>query len=135
MSKLRENKGEFSIKGAVMLLIASILLVFFISVMGTVSCASKLHNISDQLARYISIRGVVDSSVTEEQERLIENSGLSCTVTISADYIGGTKKIQFGDSFTVSVENATKFGVGGIVSVPITLRSKADGRSEVYWKY
>ena len=134
MKKLRDNKGEFTVKGAVMLLIGSIFLVLFISVMGVVNSKSKLDSISNQLARYVSIRGAVNSDVLAEQQRLVSNSGLNCTVTINADYISGTNNIQFGDSFTVVVEYPAKFGVGGIVSVPITIRSKDEGRGEVYWK-
>ena len=136
MNKLRENKGDFTIKGAMILLLASMLLVLSISVIGTINSGAKLHSVSDQLARYISIRGQIDSSVTTEQERLISDSGLDdCTVTVNADYISGTKEIQFGNSFTVVVAYPTKFGIGGVVSIPITLTSKAEGRSEIYWKY
>lgn len=131
---LRNNKGEFTVKGAVMLIVGSIFLVMFISVMGVINSKSKLDSISNQLARYVSIRGAINYDVLAEQQRLITNSGLDCTVTIQADYISGTNKIQFGESFTVVVEYPTKFGVGGIVSVPITIRSKDEGRGEVYWK-
>lgn len=117
-----------------MLLLSSIILVLSISVIGTINSTARLHSVADQLARYISIRGVVDSSVTQEQERLISNSGLDCTVSVSADYIGGTKQIQFGDPFTVTVEYQARFGIGGIVSIPVTLNSRAEGRSEIYWK-
>lgn len=134
MKKLKENKGEFSVKGAVILLLASIVLVLSISVIGVVNSKSKLDSISNQLARYVSIRGAVNSSVLLEQQRLIANSGLDCTVTINANYISGTKQIQFGDSFTVTVEYPAKFGVGGIMSIPVTVRSRAEGRGEVYWK-
>ncbi len=134
MKKLKENKGEFSIKGAVILLLASIILVLSISVLGTVNSKSKLDSVSNQLARYISIRGIVDASVAAEQARLIASSGLDCSVTISATYISGSQRIQFGDPFTVIVEYPTKFGVGGLLSVPVTIKSKDEGRGEVYWK-
>lgn len=134
MKKLKENKGEFGVKGAVILIVSSIVLVLSISVMGAVNSKSKLDSVSNQLARYISIRGAVNSAVLAEQERLIASSGLNCTVKIDATYISGTKQIQFGDPFTVVVEYPTKFGVGGILSVPVTLRSRDEGRGEVYWK-
>lgn len=134
MKKIRENNGEFTIKGAVILLVVAILLVFSVSVMGAVNSKSKLDSISNQLARYVSIRGAVDADVLIEQRRLITNSGLDCTVTVNATYIQGTGQIQFGDPFTVVVEYPTKFGVGGILAMPVTIRSKDEGRSEVYWK-
>lgn len=134
MKTLKENKGEFTIKGAVILLLSSIILVLSISVMGVVNSKSKLDSISNQLARYISIRGAVNPDVLAEQQRLIADSGLNCTVSINANYISGTRQVQFGDSFTVIVEYPTKFGVGGILSTPITIRSKDEGRGEVYWK-
>ncbi len=134
IGKLKENKGDFGIKGAIILVIASIILVLSISVIGTVNSKSKLDSIANQLARYISVKGVVDSEVYAEQTRLITNSGLDCTVSVNATYISGTKRIQFGDPFTVVVEYPTKFGVGGILAMPVTIRSKDEGRSEVYWK-
>lgn len=134
VNKVREKTGEFSIKGAVMLLLVSILLVLSISVLGTINSKSKLDSVSNQLARYISIKGCIDADVYAEQARLVANSGLDCTVSVDASYISNTKRIQFGDSFSVIVEYPAKFGVGGIMSVPVTIRSKDEGRSEVYWK-
>lgn len=134
MKKLKEQRGDFSIKGAFILLIVSILLVLSVSVLGVVSRVSVLHSMADSLVRYVSIRGVVDSAVDAEINRLEASSGLDCGVVIDGDYITGTKKIQYGDQITVTVKYTERFGVGGIVSVPIELQSRSEGRSEQYWK-
>lgn len=134
MKKLHENKGEFSVKGAIILLVVAMLLVLSISVIGVINRVAILRSIADELVRDIEIAGLVDSNTYTELDRLTSASGLDCDVAIDADYISGTKEIQFGDAITVTVTHTASFGIGGIVSVPITLAAKSEGKSEYYWK-
>lgn len=76
----------------------------------------------------------MDSAVYDELARLETAAGIDVNCTISADYISGTTKVQMGDSVTVNLEYPTNFGVGGVLSVPITMQSTVTGRSELYWK-
>lgn len=132
--KLRQTRGEFTINGAFILLLVMALLVLFISVLGTVNDAMKLHSVTADLVRYIEIRGRVDAEVYTEMSRLANVAGVTIEdYSIDANYFSGNK-IQFGDSFSVTLETTGYFGIGGVLSVPVPFSSTVTGRSEQYWK-
>ena len=134
MKILKERRGEFTVKGAMLFMLVMMLIVLSVSVIGVVNRMAVLHGMSAKLVRYIEIRGMNDSNVDNEIERVLQSSGLDCDVDIDAEFIAGTNKIQFGDPIRVTVAHTARFGVGGILAVPVSLTSRAEGRSEVYWK-
>ena len=134
MKKLKETRGDFTINGAFILLLVFLLLALAISVFGVINRSMKLHSMAAELVRYAEVRGQVDSAVYGELDRLERVTGVNVDCTITADYIRGTSRVQFGDSISVHLEYDTYFGVGGLLSVPITLPTPVAGRSELYWK-
>lgn len=134
LSKLGEERGDFTLNSAFMLLFAMILLVLFISVLGVVNNAMKLQSVTAELTRYIEIRGQVDSAVYTELNRLASVAGVAVeNRTIEATYENGNK-IQYGSSFTVTLSTTGHFGVGGVLQASVPLSATVSGRSEVYWK-
>ncbi len=132
--KLRNNQGDFTINGAIMLLLAMLLLMLFITALGTVNTAMKLHSVTAELVRYIEIRGQVDTSVYAEMNRLANVAGVTIeSYDIDATYFSGYK-IQFGAPFIVTLSTTAHFGVGGILDAAVPLHSTVSGRSEQYWK-
>lgn len=132
--KLRQKDGEFTIKGSFMLLLVMALMVLFISVFGVVNNAMKLHSVAAELARYIEIRGRTDNQVYTELDRLAGVAGITIeSRSIDATYFSGSQ-IQFGTDFTVTLNTTGRFGLGGVLSVPVPLTSTVTGRSEQYWK-
>ena len=134
MKKLKETRGDFTINGVFILLLVFLLLALAISVFGVINRSMKLHSMAAELVRYAEVRGQVDSAVYTELDRLERVTGVDVDCTITADYIRGTSRVQFGDNVSVHLEYDTYFGVGGLLSVPITLKTTVAGRSELYWK-
>ena len=117
-----------------MLLLAVALLVFFVSVAGVLMTWNKVNMMSTELTRHIEIKGQVDSSAYTLFEELKATTNLDATMEITATYLSGSNRIQFGNSFTVTITYEASFGLGGVVDVPVTLYNIATGRSERYWK-
>jgi hypothetical protein len=134
MNKLKETRGEFAINGSLILLLIFAGLALAITFFGAVNRSMKLHTMADELLRYTEVRGQVDSAVDGELERLKSTTGIDADCTITASYLSGTKKVQFGDPITVELEYPIRFGIGGVLSVPVRLRTAVTGRSELYWK-
>lgn len=94
----------------------------------------KLHSVAAELSRYIEIRGMVDSAVYTELDRLAGVARVTIeTKSITGTYSGGSK-LQFGADFTVNLTTTEHIGVGGILNVPVRLETHVTGRSERYWK-
>ena len=133
--KLRDNKGDFVVNNAFIILGIVASLVISISVVGVLLQINKLNNITSELTRYIELRGQVDSTVSLELNRLTTVMGMEdVTFDVDAGYIGSSQRIQFGDSFIVTLSCTRSIGLGGVISVPIPLHSSISGRSEKYWK-
>lgn len=127
------SRGEFTLNSAIMLFCVMMILALFISVLGTANSAMKLHSVAADLTRYIELRGEIDASVFAELTRLADVAG----VTVERHTIQmppGESKIQLGASFTVTLETTGHIGIGGMVSIPIPLKSTVTGRGERYWK-
>lgn len=135
MKLLKDQKGDFTINGALLLLLVMLLLVLFLSGLSVGIQSAKLNAAAAELTRYIEIRGKVDAAVTTELKRLEESLGRDLNLSIDADYLSSSAKtIQFGDAFTVTLTEQISVGAGGILSIPITLTANSPGRSEQYWK-
>lgn len=129
--KLREQRGEFLLESAFKLLITAAVVVLVISIFGAVAQANRLAAMANDLTRTIEIRGEIDgAAVHAELTRLADAAALE-GVTATLDKAG---RIQFGDSFTVTLHYTGEFGIGGVVSVPLPFHSTVVGRSEKYWK-
>ncbi len=87
MKIIKDKKGQFSLNGALILLLVMFLMVLAITVLGIGIQSMKLNAAAAELTRYIEIRGKVDTSVTAELERLETELGRSVDFTIDADYL------------------------------------------------
>lgn len=132
--KLRQSTGTFTIDGAFILMFVMMVLVLFISVMGVMNTSQKLHSVAAELTRYVELRGRVDSEVYVELDRLANIAGVTVeSKSITGSFSSGSK-LQLGADFTVTLTTTSRFGIGGILSVPVPLTTTVSGRSERYWK-
>lgn len=111
-----------------------LLLVLALSILGVANHSMRVHSMAQELTRFIEVRGKNDAAVQAELARLTSASGLNVTCNIATTYLSHSQNIQYGDEITVTLRYTTQFGVGGVLSVPITMHSTVSGRSEVYWK-
>lgn len=134
MHKLKEERGDFAINGAFILILVFAALALAITFFGVINRSLKLHTMAAELLRYTEVRGQVDEAVYRELDRLEREAGFEVNGTVTANYLSGSRQVQFGNVITVHLEHPTSFGLGGVVSVPVTLRTTVSGRSEYYWK-
>lgn len=135
LQKLKEQQGEFLLTGAIRLLIGCAALAFGISIFTVMFQANKLTVMANDVTRHIEILGQTGPTVDQTFAELKEASNLeSASVAVNASFSAGGNRIQFGDPFTVTVSYTGKIGIGGMLSLPVPLRSSVVGRSEQYWK-
>lgn len=132
--KIAEGKGQFTLNGAITFLFVMFLLALFISAFSVINTAFKLHSVAADLSRYVEIRGMVDSAVYTELDRLANVVGVTIeSHSITGAFSGGSK-LQFGTDFTIMLTTTDRLGVGGVLSLPVPLETHVTGRSERYWK-
>lgn len=135
LQKLKEQQGEFLLTGAFRLLIGCAALAFGISIFTVMYQANKLTVMANDVTRHIEILGQTGPTVNQTFAELKEASNLEdASVAVNASFSAGGNRIQFGDPFTVTVSYTGKIGIGGMLSLPVPLRSSVVGRSEQYWK-
>ena len=127
---LREQKGEGYIDVAVMVLCAMLVVALGVRLFPIFITKIQLDNFADELLREAEISGRVGSETSARQMILEEKTGLHPAVQWSA-----TGKLQLNQEVTVTVTLQKDIGLfGGFGSFPVTLRARASGKSEVYWK-
>lgn len=128
-AKLKDKRGmsqylEFMIAFVMLMTI----IATAIEVAGVLSIKKGIEDTATETARYIELRGEIDSAVYREFDRLKDVTGVDCELSVDGDYCSG-KKLQLEAPFTVTVQ-----AQGHIFSVKVPLTAKATGRSEVYHK-
>ncbi|MDD2282721.1 DUF4320 family protein [Oscillibacter ruminantium] len=131
MLKILKNKrGEGYIDVAVLVLCAMLVIALAVKVFPVYIQKQQIDTFAVELMREAEIAGQVGSETSRREQFLREKTGLTPTVTWSK-----TGRIQLNEEVTVTVTYQTNIGLfGGFGSFPITLRSDAAGKSEVYWK-
>jgi hypothetical protein len=128
---LKSTRGEATI-GAVTVLLTSLFIIAFVlfRLFPVFTAKQQLDTYAQELCRTAEICGRVGAETTERARELTENTGLSPTIEWS-----DTGEIQLGEKISVTCSIQKDIGLfAGIGSVPITLTSRASGKSEVYWK-
>lgn len=125
---LRSRRGEGYIDTAVMILCVMLVIAVAVSVLPVFVTKNRLDTYASELCREAEIQGCVGTETARRAQVLTEQTGLEPDISWSK-----TGKIQLNEEFTVSVR--ADIGLfGGFGSFPVTLTSKASGKSEVYWK-
>jgi hypothetical protein len=130
LKRFNNQLGEGYIDVVVLVLCAMLVIALTIKVLPVFIEKSQLDSFAAELCREAEIAGRVGNETTLRAEVLKENTGLEPEITWSK-----TGKIQLNEDFTVTVLLKTDIGLfGSFGSFPITLKAKATGKSEVYWK-
>lgn len=127
---LKSRCGESYVDTAVLVLCVMLVIAVAVSVLPVFVTKNKLDTYASELCREAEIAGRVGSETSLRASVLTEKTGLDPAVSWSE-----TGKIQLNDEFTVTVTMQADIGLfGGFGSFPVTLKAKASGKSEVYWK-
>ncbi len=127
---LKDKKGEGYIDVAVMVLCVMMVIAFGVRLFPVFITKLQLDNFADELVREAELTGRVGTETGLRQRVLEEKTGLHPTVRWS-----DTGRIQLNEEVTVTVSMEQNIGLfGDFGSFPVTIRARASGKSEVYWK-
>ena len=127
---LKSRRAEGYIDICILVICAMLVIALAVKVFPVYIQKQQIDTFAVELIREAEIAGRVGTETTRREQMLSEKTGLNPTVTWSK-----TGKIQLNEEFTVTVTYQANIGLfSGFGSFPITLRSDAAGKSEVYWK-
>lgn len=131
LKKVMKNKcGEGYIDVCVLVLCAMLVIALAVQVLPVFIAKNQLDTYATELCREAEISGRVGSETSRRAAVLTEQTGLSPRISWSK-----TGNIQLNQEITVTLTLEKNIGLfGGFGSFPITLRSEASGKSEVYHK-
>lgn len=116
----------------VMILVLSAVMVLALSmrVFPVFIQKQQLDTFATELVREAEVSGRVGAETSRRAAVLSEKTGIHPNISWSAN-----GRIQLNEEVTVTLTLDTNIGLfGEFASFPITLRAKASGKSEVYWK-
>ncbi|MGN1339294.1 MAG: DUF4320 family protein [Oscillospiraceae bacterium] len=126
---LRSKRGEGYIDVCIIMLVVIMILALFTAAAPVMTAKMQLDNFADELVREAEISGRIGAETTSRARVISEKTGLSPKIEWSRN-----GKIPLNQEFTVTLTVTLDIGFGGFGSFPVTLTSKASGKSEVYWK-
>lgn len=129
LKRIFRNRGSGYIDVVVIILSVMMVIALAVSVFPVYVAKSQLDTFAQELCREAEICGRIGSETDSREIVLEERLGISPTVTWSK-----TGNIQLNEEFTVDLTMEYDIGFGGFGSFPVTIRSKATGKSEAYHK-
>ena len=127
---LKSKRGEGYVDVIVLVLCAVLVLALAMRVLPVFIQKQQLDTFATELVREAEISGRVGTETSRRAAVLSEQTGLRPEIEWSR-----SGKVQLNDVVTVTLTLETNIGLfGEFASFPITLRSQATGKSEVYWK-
>ena len=129
LKRLTNKRGSGYIDVVVIVLSAILVIALATSVFPMYIAKSQLDSFTQELCREAEICGRIGSETTSREITLTERLGIDPDVEWSK-----TGRIQLNEEFTVTATLEYDIGFGAFASFPVTLTSKAIGKSEVYYK-
>lgn len=127
---LHDKRAEGYVDVVVLVLCAVLVLSLAMRVLPVFIQKLQLDMFATELVREAEVSGQVGTETNRRAEILQEKTGLAPDILWSE-----SGKIQLNEEVTVTLTLDTEIGLfGEFGSFPITLRSQASGKSEVYWK-
>ncbi|WP_195199994.1 DUF4320 family protein [Faecalispora jeddahensis] len=127
---LKSKRGEGYIDVCVLVLCAMLIIALAVHILPVFIAKNQLDTYATELCREAEISGRVGSETSRRAAVLTEQTGLSPRISWSK-----SGNIQLNQEITVTLSLDMNIGMfGGFGSFPITLRSEASGKSEVYHK-
>jgi hypothetical protein len=115
---------------AVIVICAMLVIALAVRVLPVFIDKNKLDTFAAELIREAEVSGRVGAETTNRVEELRGKIGIDPTVSWSR-----TGNIQLNQEVTVTLTVERNLGLfGGFGSFPVTLTSRASGKSGVYWK-
>lgn len=130
LKRLKSRRGESYIDVAVLVLCAMLVMGLAVKVFPIYIEKNQLDSFASELCREAELTGKVGTQTSLRAQELEEETGLHPNIAWSQ-----TGNIQLNSTVTVTASLQANIGLfGGFGSFPVTLTSKASGKSEVYHK-
>lgn len=131
VKKIAESQnGEGYVDVMILVLSAVMVLALSMRVFPVFIQKQQLDTFATELVREAEVSGRVGAETSRRAAVLSEKTGIHPNISLSAN-----GRIQLNEEVTVTLTLDTNIGLfGEFASFPITLRAKASGKSEVYWK-
>lgn len=129
LKRLKNKQGSGYIDVVVIVLSAILVIALATSVFPVYIAKSQLDSFTQELCREAEICGRIGSETTSREITLSQRLGIAPNVEWSKN-----GKIQLNEEFTVTATLEYDIGFASFASFPVTLTSKAIGKSEVYYK-
>ena len=126
---LHSKRGEGYIDVIVIVLVIMLFIALAVKVFPVFIAKNQLDTYAAEIVREAEIAGRVGSETTTRANQLKTEIGIDPTISWSK-----TGNIQLNNEVTVTLTLQHNIGFFNFGSFPITLTSKATGKSEVYWK-
>ena len=131
VKKIAESQnGEGYVDVMILVLSAVMVLALSMRVFPVFIQKQQLDTFATELVREAEVSGRVGAETSRRAAVLSEKTGIHPNISWSAN-----GRIQLNEEVTVTLTLDTNIGLfGEFASFPITLRAKASGKSEVFWK-
>ena len=126
---LKDNKGEGIIDTVIIVFVVVLMLAFSLSVLPVIIEKAKLDTFAEEVVRVAEMEGKIGSNTSAKINSMSSSTGLYPSASWSR-----TGKVQLNEEFSLVLSHETDIGFFSFGSFKVTLKSKATGRSEVYWK-
>jgi hypothetical protein len=126
---LKSKRGEGYIDMVIVVIVVMIVIAMAIKIYPVFVTKNDLNTFANELTRVAEIEGRIGTVTRAREIELKSNLGINPTITWST-----SGNIQLNEAFSVILTVHVDIGFFEFGSFPITLTSKATGRSEVYHK-
>jgi len=126
---LQSKRGEGYVDVVVVVLVIMLFVALAVNVFPVFVAKNQLDTFAAELVREAEITGRIGSETTARANRLKSDIGIEPTISWSR-----AGNLQLDSEVTLTLTLRCDIGFFNFGSFPITLTSKATGKSEVYWK-
>ena len=126
---LQSKRGEGYVDTIVIILVIMLFVALAVNVFPVFIAKNQLDTFAAELVREAEIAGRIGSETTAKANQLRANIGIQPTISWSR-----TGNLQLDSEVTLTLTLRYDIGFFNFGSFPVTLTSKATGKSEVYWK-
>jgi hypothetical protein len=130
LKALQSRRGEGYVDVCALVLCAMLVVALAVRVFPVFIAKQQLDAFAAELCREAEIAGRVGAETASREQALRASLGIRPAVSWSR-----SGRIQLNEDVSVTVTLEADIGLfGGFGSFPVTLRAKASGKSEVYWR-
>ena len=128
------KKGEGYVDICIATVIFVMLTVIALNIFSFITLKEDMDQIADELIIVATHTGRFDHEFNSRDDELMEQYFYYDLACGADEYFTSGDKVQLGDKMWVEISVDTTVKGLGVFEIPVTLKVKRSGISEVYWK-